>query len=209
MVQTINLQTKEKIIVNNDWIKFQPKYGEIYKVNLGNGNDSVQGGLRPCLVMQNDIGNKYSPNVVVLPMTSQFTKAKLPTHVEVSKNEGIEKDSLILTEQPMTVSKRAFYINGYPKKVTTLSKDKMIEVKDALKVEFGMVDNPNFDQQKAFSLIEQIHALNYNIKSKQARGLRSIFNEKVNELQSYCLLHKKDSNSILSEYSRNKKCYVM
>lgn len=203
MIQN-NLSAK----VNNDWIKFQPRCGEIYSVDLGKTNDSVQGGSRPCLVTQNNMGNKHSTTVVIVPLTSQFSKAKLPTHVEVSRNEGIAKDSLILLEQPMTVSKRMFFHSGEPKKIATLSKDKMLQVKKALEIEFGMVEI-NFDQQKVFTLVQQIYALDHNIKINKGVGLKSIFNEKVNELQSYCLLHKKDSNSIVTEYSKNKKCYVM
>ena len=81
--------------------------GEIYYADLSPVVGSEQGGVRPVLILQNDIGNKYAPTVIVAAITSQLTKAKLPTHIELpSQNYGLTKDSIILCEQIRTLDKR-------------------------------------------------------------------------------------------------------
>lgn len=81
--------------------------GEIYYADLSPVVGSEQGGVRPVLVIQNDVGNKYSPTVIVCAVTSQMTKAKLPTHVEMKKGDfGLCKDSVALLEQIRTIDKR-------------------------------------------------------------------------------------------------------
>ena len=83
------------------------KRGEIYYADLSPVVGSEQGGVRPVLVIQNDIGNKYSPTVIVSAITSQLTKAKLPTHIELKKGQfGLPKDSVVLLEQIRTLDKR-------------------------------------------------------------------------------------------------------
>ncbi len=83
------------------------KRGEIYYADLSPVIGSEQGGTRPVLIIQNDIGNKYSPTVIVSAITSQLTKAKLPTHIEIKKGQfGLAKDSVVLLEQIRTLDKR-------------------------------------------------------------------------------------------------------
>ena len=80
--------------------------GDIYYADLRPVVGSEQGGVRPVLVVQNDVGNKYSPTIIVAAITSRMNKAKLPTHVEVSAERyGIIKDSVILLEQVRTIDK--------------------------------------------------------------------------------------------------------
>ena len=83
------------------------KRGEVYYADLSPVVGSEQGGIRPVLIIQHDIGNKYSPTVIVSAITSQLTKAKLPTHIELKKGQfGLPKDSVILLEQIRTLDKR-------------------------------------------------------------------------------------------------------
>lgn len=83
------------------------KRGQIYYADLSPVVGSEQGGVRPVLIIQNDVGNRFSPTVIVCAVTSQLTKAKLPTHIEVKKgNFGLPKDSVILLEQIRTLDKR-------------------------------------------------------------------------------------------------------
>lgn len=101
------------------------KRGEIRLCNLGDGNGSVQGGLRPALIIQNNLGNKYSPVVIVIPITSKTNcKAKLPTHLVLTKRMGLKKQSLLLTEQILTINRDAV-----GKKFTTLN-PRIMEVVD-------------------------------------------------------------------------------
>ena len=84
--------------------------GELYIADLDPVVGSEQGGLRPVLVVQNDMGNRYSPPVVVLAVTSQLQKARLPTHVQVpAAGHGLQKDSVILAEQLRTLDKRRLH----------------------------------------------------------------------------------------------------
>ena len=81
--------------------------GDIYYADLSPVIGSEQGGIRPILIIQNDVGNKYSPTVIGAAITSQLSKAKIPTHVEIGTCGGhLEKDSVILLEQIRTVDKQ-------------------------------------------------------------------------------------------------------
>ncbi len=111
------------------------KRGDIYYANLSPVVGSEQGGLRPVLVVQNDVGNKYSPTVIIAAITSQISKAKLPTHVEINAKEcNLEKDSVILLEQMRTIDKRRL-----KEKVTHLNDEVMSKVDDAMKISLGLI----------------------------------------------------------------------
>lgn len=111
----------------------QIKRGEIYYADLSPVVGSEQGGVRPVLVLQNDVGNKYSPTVIVTAITSQLGKAKLPTHVELPADQyNLPKNSVALLEQIRTLDKRRLQ-----EKVTSLSADKMREVNKALLISLG------------------------------------------------------------------------
>lgn len=83
------------------------KRGDIYYADLRPVVGSEQGGIRPVLIIQNDVGNKHSPTVICAAITSKMNKAKLPTHIELLANEAdIMKDSVILLEQLRTIDKK-------------------------------------------------------------------------------------------------------
>jgi mRNA interferase MazF len=97
---------------------------------------SEQGGVRPVLVIQNDIGNRFSPTVIIAAITAQIQKAKLPTHVEIeAKSHGMEKDSVILLEQIRTIDKQRL-----TDKITHLDEDTMKKVDEALQISLGLID---------------------------------------------------------------------
>lgn len=108
--------------------------GDIYYADLSPVVGSEQGGIRPVLVVQNNVGNKYSPTVIVAAITSQLTKAKLPTHIELKKeNYKLAKDSVVLLEQIRTLDKRRLQ-----EKVSELDSIAMQKVDFALLVSFGL-----------------------------------------------------------------------
>lgn len=108
--------------------------GDVFYADLNPVVGSEQGGIRPVLVVQNDVGNKYSPTVIIAAITSQIDKAKLPTHIELqSEDYGLEKDSVILLEQLRTIDKRRL-----KEKITILDQDVMLKVDEALKVSLGL-----------------------------------------------------------------------
>ena len=83
------------------------KRGDIFYADISPVVGSEQGGIRPVIIIQNDIGNRYSPTVIVAAITSQINKAKLPTHVEISSEEyGLNRDSVVLLEQIRTLDKK-------------------------------------------------------------------------------------------------------
>lgn len=112
------------------------KRGEVYYADLSPVVGSEQGGVRPVLVLQNDVGNKYAPTVIVAAITSQISKAKLPTHIELdSSTYGLPKDSIILCEQLRTLDKRRL-----GQLVCALPPNLMNKINHALSLSLGMVE---------------------------------------------------------------------
>lgn len=113
------------------------KRGDIFYVDLSPVVGSEQGGVRPVLVIQNDVGNKYSPTIIVAAITSQMKKAKLPTHIEINAgNYGLIKDSVLLLEQIRTIDRKRIR-----DRIGRCDKNFMKEVDKALEVSIGISDN--------------------------------------------------------------------
>lgn len=113
------------------------KRGDIFYADLSPVVGSEQGGIRPIVVLQNNVGNKYSPTVIVSAITSQINKAKIPTHVELKANEyNLPKDSVLLLEQIRTIDKKRL-----KQKVGSLDKNKMKEINRALLISLGFAEN--------------------------------------------------------------------
>ncbi len=109
------------------------KRGEIYYADLSPVVGSEQGGIRPVLIIQNDVGNKYSPTVIVAAITSQLSKAKIPTHVELPSSEyNLPKDSVVLLEQIRTIDKRRL-----KEKISQVDAQKMRAINLAILVSLG------------------------------------------------------------------------
>ena len=110
------------------------KRGDIYYADLSPVIGSEQGGLRPVLIVQNDIGNRYSPTVIAAAITSRMSKAKLPTHIDIFAGEvGLSKDSVILLEQIRTLDKRRL-----KEKMGHLDDEVMNHVNTAIAISFGL-----------------------------------------------------------------------
>ena len=110
------------------------KRGDIYYADLSPVVGSEQGGIRPVLIVQNDVGNKYSPTVIAAAITSRINKAKMPTHIELcAKEYGLNKDSVILLEQIRTIDKQRLR-----EKTGRLDDELMKRVDEALSVSFGL-----------------------------------------------------------------------
>lgn len=110
------------------------KRGDIYYADLSPVVGSEQGGIRPVLIIQNDIGNKYSPTVIAAAITSQREKTKLPTHISVvSGDSGLAKDSIVLLEQVRTIDKKRL-----KERMGSLDDNSMSMVDKALSVSFGL-----------------------------------------------------------------------
>ncbi|GGL52982.1 MULTISPECIES: type II toxin-antitoxin system PemK/MazF family toxin [Sporolactobacillus] len=112
------------------------KRGDVYFADLSPVVGSEQGGVRPVLIIQNDIGNRFSPTVVVAAITAQIQKAKLPTHVEIdAKRYGFDRDSVILLEQIRTIDKQRL-----TDKIAHLDEEMMGRVNKAIQISLSLVD---------------------------------------------------------------------
>ena len=109
------------------------KRGELYYADLSPVVGSEQGGVRPVLVVQNDVGNRYSPTIIAAAVTSKINKARLPTHIELSAEiYGLSKDSVVLLEQIRTIDKRRL-----KERIGFLSEQMMLRVDNALLISLG------------------------------------------------------------------------
>ncbi len=110
------------------------KRGDIYYADLSPVVGSEQGGIRPVLIVQNDVGNKYSPTIIAAAITSKINKAKMPTHIELSANEyGLNKDSVVLLEQIRTIDKQRL-----KERIGKLDAPMMTRIDKALFISFGI-----------------------------------------------------------------------
>ncbi len=125
----------------------QVKRGDIFYADLSPVVGSEQGGLRPVLIVQNDIGNKYSPTVIAAAITSRLGKTKLPTHIDVTHGAenaiggGLARDSVILLEQVRTIDKRRL-----KEHIGHLDEYTMQKVNTAISVSFGLAQPPQSTQ---------------------------------------------------------------
>ena len=110
------------------------KRGDMYYAELSPVIGSEQGGVRPVLIIQNDVGNKFSPTVIAAAITSQTSKNKLPTHINIdSKEYGLMKNSVILAEQIRTIDK-----SRLKEKIGQVDETIMGQVNNALGISFGL-----------------------------------------------------------------------
>lgn len=110
--------------------------GDIFYANLNPVLGSEQGGLRPVLIIQNDIGNTYSPTTIVAAITSKIKRAKLPTHIEISASQyKLEKDSVILLEQLRTIDKQRL-----KERIARLDEQAMESVNEAISISLGLIE---------------------------------------------------------------------
>lgn len=114
----------------------QVQRGDVFYADLSPVVGSEQGGIRPVLILQNDIGNQYSPTTIIAAITSQIAKAKLPTHIEIqAKISGLDKDSVVLLEQIRTIDKSRLF-----EKVSSLNIEYMNRVNRAIEISLGLVE---------------------------------------------------------------------
>lgn len=112
------------------------KRGDIYYADLSPVIGSEQGGVRPVLIVQNNVGNKYSPTVIAAAITSQQAKANLPTHIAINANDsGLAKNSVVLLEQIRTIDKQRL-----KEKMGSIDNSSMNRVNQAISISFGLIE---------------------------------------------------------------------
>jgi len=128
-----------------DWRSWEFRRGEIYLVNLDKNQNlnenksSIFKGTRPVLVVSNDINNKFSSIIQFAPITSNMSKGKIPVHVKLDSSDKMKLISFVCLEQTRCIEKNSFLINGNIIKITELSKKRMSEIDNAIRVQFGLV----------------------------------------------------------------------
>ena len=126
----------QRVNTNNSVSSLEVKRGDIFYADLSPVVGSEQGGVRPVLIVQNDIGNKYSPTIIVAAITSQINKAKLPTHMEIKAFEyGLNRDSVVLLEQIRTIDKKRLR-----EKIGSFDVEMMEKVNQGLLISLGLTD---------------------------------------------------------------------
>ena len=120
------------------------KRGDIFYADLSPVVGSEQGGIRPVLIVQNDVGNRFSPTVIAAAITSQKDKARLPTHIQLnSLGSGLARDSIVLLEQIRTIDKRRL-----KEHMGRLDDTSMTRVDEALQISFGLGMDKEVDAQR-------------------------------------------------------------
>lgn len=176
---------------NNKNTKSNIRRGDIYWVNLGEPKGNIQGGIRPCIVTSNDIGNKFSPIVSIAPLSTHVEKCKLPTHVFVGKDEclGLTKDSFLMAEQIRPVDKKG--LGDYIGYIMNDRIDKAISISLGVNKEIENIINRKLDT------IEFLDEFIYNWidKEKDISLIEDTIDERelrIKDLKFYCIEHGKD-----------------
>lgn len=129
------------------------KRGDIYYADLSGSIGSEQGGVRPVVIVQNDIGNRYSPTIVCVSITSQLGKKQLPTHVLIKQGDGgLEKESIVMTEQVRTIDKSRLMC-----KSGSLRYKDMLKINIAILVSFGLFSFTNYSNKGTNNIGTELH----------------------------------------------------
>lgn len=177
--------------------------------DLGYGQ-SVQSGLRPVIVVQNELGNKYSPVVLVVPVTSKLNKKAMPTHVELISESvvGLEKNSIALCEQVFSISKKD--LGDY---IGRLRLSTMREINDALRIEFQLGGTTKENEIKKFALELSQNIKTYEkiideyglfLESNIIRQTEIKMKLEIRRLEQYCEGERLDINEFYNNYKNHR-----
>lgn len=172
------------------FIKFNPRRGDIYYVDLGFGIDSEQKGCRPCIIVQNNTGNKFSSLITIIPLTSKI-KRLMPTHVVLSLESGLLHESIALAEQLKSVSKRRLFFNEVPIKVGQVPEYLMSKIDTALEKQLGLI-SVFYNEEEAFLKLDKLS--NSTCKLTKADLLK--------DFKTYCIKYDKNAKEIYEEYRK-------
>lgn len=164
--------------------------GDIYYANLGEYNGSIQGGLRPVMIVQNDIGNRFSPTVIIATISSQVHKAKLPTHVIIDHTKcGLNRESFVMLEQIKTINKSD--LKDYLGSVRDIKE--ILKINKAISLSMAIEKN---NEEYVKEKIEKISGLNIalnlaekNIEIKKSDFFKTLLKKKEmyeEELKNFC-----------------------
>ncbi len=179
-----------------DYKDFIIRRGQMYFADLGQEkNGSVQGNERPVIILGNDLGNKYSPVVIVSPISSRLGKKfikKMPTHVDLIEPD-LEKDSYVMTEQILTIPKEKlkFFIGR-------VQREKLREIDEAINISLGLKDQREEEIYKQVAEVKKAEEFVTTLKGLVNSGVLNQFKVKyqieLNKLESICIKHRRNIN---------------
>jgi len=188
---------------NQNIIRNEVRRGQVWEVDLGEYIGSVQGGRRPCVVVQNDVGNKFSPTTIIIPLTSRLSKNSLPTHTMMTDTIFLKSLSLALGEQPRTIDNNMQLI----KYLGDVSEAKMEEIDIAIEKSLGLEKKFNYD--KAYEFLNSL-SRNSNLINKFGKDKDLLIERQCikNNFKTYCKEYFKNPEIIMQEYQEDKKEYI-
>lgn len=165
------------------------KRGMVVLVDFKDNEGSLQNGLRPAVVVQNEIGNKYSTTLIVCPLTSQLKKINMPTHV-VIENKGLRKVSMVLCEQIITINK-----SDVIKYITILDDEDMFKINNAIENSLQLIGNKKYRDKIGEEKVEELKNIDTAINVLKKIGqsfseLTQIRAIKIGDLMRYCNSHR-------------------
>jgi mRNA interferase MazF len=177
--------------------------GQVWLADLGTPTGSEQGGVRPVLVVQNDVGNRFSPTILVSPLTSSKSKRNLPTHVILRNTTFLPEVSTALIEQMRSIDRGRLI-----KMLGRTNDNIMIEIDEAIRVQTAL--KKQLDWQYAFDLIRQIQNIKGEIHELGKRPrLISMLQYQVDTFKTYCADCNTDYNTVLEEFNNQKHKNVL
>lgn len=182
--------------------KVEVKRGQVWLVNLGETEGSVQGGFnRPCVIIQNNKGNHFSPTTIIVPLTSKLYKTELPTHALINE-QFLTSLSLVLGEQTRTIDKTQL-----TKYLGDVSGENMKKIDIAIETANGL--NKEFDYNKAYELLHNYYNTKaLNKKYPDDKMMLEVCNNAKMTYKKYCEEYEKDANEVAQEYKKNKEEYL-
>ena len=176
------------------------KRGEIYYVKLvkQDPTSSIQSGIRPIVIVQNNYGNRFSPTIIAVPLTTSLKKIHQPTHVIIEASRpGLSRTSMVLAEQVLTVNK----VDITGDLIHTLSEEKMVEIDEALMVSLSIgTEQVTVDENYIISMLNDIRTLESNIRAATSDSKLRLEGERqgtLRALKRYCSKHKVDYRSYI------------
>jgi len=177
---------------------------DIYWCDFGNPLDSVQGGRRPAIVLQNKMGNDNSPTILVAPLSTAIFKRLLPTHIDIGIESGLSTKSTVLLEQITTVSKSQLMFNNQKQYLGTAPEHIMQQIDSAIKKSLGLIPL-FFDEQIAKEYLLAIKGIEDARKLRNTSALQMAQVIITNQFAEYCADYSKDHKKILSSYKEHRE----
>lgn len=213
----LQLENKPEIKKENKILR-TVKRSDIYYANMGSGEGSEQSGIRPVVIIQNDLGNTYSPTVIVATITSQLSKAKLPTHVLIQDYEkyGLNKESVVLLEQLRTIDKKRLlqYVGTLDElMMAKVDRAMSISVDLSKKLPIDMIKIDRYIKNKIKNELDYIHRIESIIADTESAIVRrNLLEERqsyLDNLEEYCKNNGLNYRDFYVKYNKKDDKKVM